>query len=102
MRLLQRAHRLAAPAGVRAVVRTVVPAVALSAGLLGAAPGTAASAAPSPATGYVRLAHLSPNTPPVDVYLYSFGDPKAKTVLKHVGYGDVSPYMKVASGQYSV
>ena len=52
--------------------------------------------------GWIRLAHLSPNTPPVDVYLYSFGDPKAKTVLKHVAYGDVSPYMKVASGEYSV
>jgi hypothetical protein len=79
--------------------------LALTAALLAAAaPGAsaAAHAATTTTAGWIRLAHLSPNTPPVDVYLYSFGDPKAKTVLKHVGYGDVSPYMKVANGQYSV
>ncbi|HEX6524400.1 MAG TPA: DUF4397 domain-containing protein [Streptosporangiaceae bacterium] len=52
--------------------------------------------------GWIRLAHLSPNTPAVDVYLYSFGDSSAMIVLKHVGYGDVSPYERVAAGQYSV
>jgi hypothetical protein len=52
--------------------------------------------------GWIRLTHLSPNTPPVDVYLYSFGMPKAMIVLKHVGYGAVSPYEKVASGEYTV
>ena len=65
--------------------------LALTAGLLGA--GTAAVAAPvTPDVGYLRLAHLSPNTPPVDVYLYSFGHARAMIVLKHVGYGTVSPY----------
>ena len=53
-------------------------------------------------TGWIRLAHLSPNTPAVDVYLYSFGDPGARMVLHHVGYGDVSPYLAVAGGDYSV
>jgi hypothetical protein len=38
----------------------------------------------------------------VDVYLYSYGHPNAMTVLKHVGYGAVSPYMKVATGEYTV
>jgi hypothetical protein len=61
---------------------------------------TAASAASG--TGYLRLAHLSPNTPAVDVYLYSFGDPSAMVVLHHVAYGDVSPYESVASGEYTV
>jgi len=69
------------------------------AGLLGFA-GSAASA--SSGTGYLRLAHLSPNTPAVDVYLYSFGDPTAMVVLDHVAYGDVSPYESVASGEYTV
>jgi hypothetical protein len=70
-----------------------------AAGLLGIG-ASAASAATG--TGYLRLAHLSPNTPAVDVYLYSFGDPSAMVVLRHVGYGDVSPYQAVASGEYTV
>jgi hypothetical protein len=70
-----------------------------TAGLLGTG-ATAASAATG--TGYLRLAHLSPNTPAVDVYLYSFGDPSAMVVLHHVAYGDVSPYQAVASGEYTV
>jgi hypothetical protein len=45
---------------------------------------------------------LSPNTPAVDVYLYSFGDSSAMVVLKHVTYGTVSGYEKVASGEYTV
>src|SRR5579872_270478 len=70
-----------------------------TAGLL-AVGATAASAATG--TGYLRLAHLSPNTPAVDVYLYSFGDPSAMVVLHHVAYGDVSPYEAVTSGEYTV
>jgi hypothetical protein len=56
----------------------------------------------SSATGWIRLAHLSPNTPAVDVYLYSFGNADARMVLHHVGYGDVSPYLAVPGGDYSV
>ncbi len=70
---------------------------AASALLAGASP--AASAA---GTGWIRCAHLSPNTPAVDVYLYSFGNPNAEMVLNHVRYGDVSSYMAIASGQYTV
>ena len=67
-----------------------------------AGPATAAGAAPAAAgTGWVRCAHLSPNTPAVDVYMYSFGDPKAMMVLKHVSYGAVSEYMKVKAGEYT-
>jgi hypothetical protein len=83
--------------------------VALLAGsvLLGAAtiagPATAAAAAPAGSgSGWIRLAHLSPNTPAVDVYLYSYGMPNAMIVLHHVSYGTVSPYEKVASGEYTV
>jgi hypothetical protein len=53
-------------------------------------------------TGWIRLAHLSPNTPPVDVYLYSFGNSHAMIVLRHVAYGTVSPYEKVKAGEYTV
>jgi hypothetical protein len=63
-------------------------------------PAAAASAAQG--TGWIRLAHLSPNTPPVDVYLYSFGNSDAKIVLHHVAYGEVSPYEAVTPGDYSV
>jgi hypothetical protein len=84
----------------------------LLAGLITAASGLLMAAAPavsagtaairSGGDGWIQLAHLSPNTPPVDVYLYSFGDPKAMIVLHHVAYGTVSPYEKVPSGEYTV
>src|SRR5947209_7996178 len=66
-----------------------------------AAAATAASAATA-GSGWIRLAHLSPNTPPVDVYLYSFGNSNAQIVLHHVAYGTVSPYEAVTAGDYSV
>jgi hypothetical protein len=88
---------------------------AMAAVLLAAAPALASVQAPAAAqdsaalhaeagagTGWIRLAHLSPNTPAVDVYLYSFGDSAAQLVLHHVAYGDVSPYEAVTAGDYSV
>ena len=72
-------------------------AVLLLTGLLGAAPAWAA-----PGTGWVRLAHLSPNTPAVDVYLYSFGNSRARLVLHHVSYGTVSPYQELPAAEYTV
>src|SRR5712691_4398130 len=54
------------------------------------------------AAGWLRLAHLSPNTPAVDVYLYSFGDPSARIVLRNVSYGTVSGYERVPTGEYTV
>ena len=68
--------------------------------------GVLASAAPaasaSTGSGWLRLAHLSPNTPAVDVYLYSFHNPNAIIVLHHVAYGTVSGYETVPSGEYTV
>ena len=72
---------------------------------LTAAAGPAAATAHAPASsgdGWVRLAHLSPNTPPVDVYLYSYGKPNAMIVLHHVSYGTVSGYEQVPHGEYTV
>ena len=79
--------------------------LALSAGLAGllAPAASAATTKPMPSMdGWMRLAHLSPNTPAVDVYLYSFSSPHATLVLHHVAYGTVSPYTKVAAGSYTV
>ena len=83
----------------RPALANVLAAGALSLGLLSVAtPATSAA----PATGWLRLAHLSPNTPAVDVYLYSLGNPRARLVLHHVSYGTVSPYLKAAAGTYTV
>jgi Domain of unknown function (DUF4397) len=79
-----------------AAVLLAMPALLL--GVLGASSASAAS----PGTGWVRLAHFSPNTPAVDVYLYSFGDSAAELVLHHVAYGTVSPYESLSAGEYSV
>src|ERR1700746_1432610 len=62
----------------------------------------AASAASAPATGWVRCANLSPGNPAVDIYLLAFGNSGHPTVLRHVSYGEVSSYMAVSAGQYSV
>jgi cell wall-associated NlpC family hydrolase len=64
--------------------------------------GTATSGTATSGTAWVRLAHLSPNTPAVDVYLYSFGNLDARVVLHDVAYGDVSGYLAVPGGEYSV
>ena len=73
-----------------------------AAALLLGIPRIASASTTSTSTGWVRLAHLSPNTPAVDVYLYSFGDPSAELVLHHVSYGVVSPYEPLAAGEYTV
>ena len=75
--------------------------VALVAALAPAA--SASTSAPAAAqVGWVRCAHLSPNTPAVDVYMYPFGNDSNPTVLKHVAYGNVSDYMAIPAGQYTV
>jgi uncharacterized protein DUF4397 len=55
----------------------------------------------SAATGtYLRLAHLSPDTPTVDVLVTSFTG--RTTSLKGVSYGDVSSYQRIEPGTYTV
>src|ERR1700761_8222360 len=68
-----------------------------------AATSPAASAAPAVGKdGWVRIAHLSPQAPAMDMYVYPFGNPGHPVVLKDVGYGAVSAYMAVVPGQYTV
>lgn len=67
----------------------------LAAVLLAGTPARAAGA------GYVRLAHLSPDTPAVDVYLKSPGGGRDQ-VFPGVGYGAVSDYLRLPAGTYAV
>lgn len=64
------------------------------------------AAGPIPASAadgaFVRTAHLSPDTPEVDVYIVSAADPADTIVLEGVGYGAVSDYQAVAGGTYTV
>jgi Domain of unknown function (DUF4397) len=85
------------------LTRRLLMLLAASALLLGIpAAATAFASSATTGTGWIRLAHLSPNTPAVDVYLYSFGNSNAMIVLHHVAYGTVSPYESVQAGDYSV
>jgi hypothetical protein len=73
--------------------------------LAAAASPAASAAAASPAAtqdGWVRIAHLSPKAPAMDMYLYPFGDPGDMVVLKDVSYGDVSAYQALSPGEYTV
>ena len=86
----------------RCVFRRLLMLLAASALLLGIPAASAYASSATTGTGWIRLAHLSPNTPAVDVYLYSFGNSNAMIVLHHVAYGTVSPYESVQAGDYSV
>lgn len=79
-------------------------------GLLGIALLSAASllaAVPAmaqpPEFGQVRLGHLSPSTPGVDVYLTAPGEtPSQEPLVRDAGYGAVTPYKDLAPGRYTV
>jgi hypothetical protein len=83
--------------------------LALTTGLIGSGSDTAQGAvraqgrfSQSHGVGYLRLAHLAPDTPAVDVYLYPFGRGSETVVLRDVGYGAFSAYQSVASGDYTL
>jgi hypothetical protein len=83
----------------RRVRRASLAVAALLAVLAALAPAAPASAAP---VAQVRLAHLSPDTPAVDVYLSASAGGAPATVIPAVGYGAVSPYLTLAPGSYAV
>lgn len=69
------------------------------AGLLVGAPAWAQT----PETGQVRLGHLSPTTPAVDVYLTPPGEAPSRTPLvKGAGYGAVTGYQQLETGRWTV
>ena len=83
------------------LVRAALAVAAVSAlAALGAAPASAAEA--PPATGWVRVAHLSPDTKSVDVTLTALGGGGAAFELDGVAYGAVSPYWTLQPGTYVV
>ncbi|GAA3055626.1 DUF4397 domain-containing protein [Actinokineospora globicatena] len=63
---------------------------------LGVTPAHAASGT------YLRLAHLSPDTPSVDVTVTNFARPDWSVKLDGVGYGAVSGYQRVEPGTYTI
>lgn len=80
----------------RALLLLVASAVAALAGLS----ATVAPASAEGSGGWIRLAHLSPNTPAVNVALTSVSNSKAMVKLSDISYGHVSAYEKVPAGQY--
>ena len=92
-----RAHR------VRSFVRSAGAIAILALGLLGAGSLTAqAVPSASATTGFIRVAHLSPDTKSVDVSLTALSGGSAILELKNVDYGMVSPYSPIAAGTYVV
>lgn len=82
------------PAARRGLISLVAVLGLVGFGLAG--PATAADEA------YLRAAHLSPDTPAVDVYVISAADPSVALTLEAVGYGDVSAYHRVPAGSYTI
>src|ERR1700751_6363710 len=92
MRLLRRLARLATTTALLGGTTALV-----------AATSPAGSAGPAARPdGWVRIAHLSPQAPAMDMYVYPFGNPGRPVVLKDVSYGAVSAYVAVLPGQYTV
>src|SRR3954452_10895064 len=82
----------------RAAVTAVLAALLLALG----APGLAVAAPAAAPPAYLRLAHLSPDTPTVDVYVNSAADPARSFVVQGVGYGAVSDYKPLPPDTYVI
>lgn len=78
-----------------------IAAVAVALGML-LSGASFAAAQPGGGEAYLRLAHLSPDTPDVDIYVSSVADPSRSFVVPGVGYGAVSPYRALPAGSYVV
>ena len=86
-------HRVSA---VRRLGSVAAAVAALATVVLPATPALAAG------DGYVRLAHLSPDTPAVDVYLKSDSGTAKDQKFDGVAYGAMSDYLRLPTGTYSV
>jgi hypothetical protein len=84
-------------------VRTAqVAVVALLLALAGLGAPLAAAAPAAAAPAYLRLAHLSPDTPTVDVYVDSAADASRSFVVPGVSYGAVSDYKPLPADDYVI
>ena len=80
MRMLCYLARLAA-------ITTLLGGTAAFAAAASPAASAASRASSAPAAmqdGWVRCAHLSPDAPAMDIYMYQFGDISHPTILRHV------------------
>jgi hypothetical protein len=84
MRFTRFARRLVLLAALPLLLLGIPAAALATAASASAATTSTAGATAATGAGWIRLAHFSPNTPAVDVYLYSFGDATAQIVLHHV------------------
>jgi hypothetical protein len=81
--------------------RRLTAAVAVVVGTAGALAMAGAPVSASAATDVqLRVAHFSPDTPPMDVYATGF-DGKEQLVLPKLGYGQVSEYLPLGAGLYA-
>lgn len=79
-----------------AVLALMAAAMTILAGVAVAAPSQQA-----PPTGWIRIGHLAPSTPAVDVYLAEFGQPE-QPAFQGIGYGDVTDFSALRPGSYTV
>jgi hypothetical protein len=82
-------------------IRAAFLVVATAALALVVAPAAPALAAPS-STGWVRVAHLSPDTRSVDVRLVALSGGSKVLRIDDVAYGAVSKYWSLPTGSYAV
>ncbi len=83
----------------------LVAAAALGLATIGVTPAIAVPRALPAATGqdgWVRVAHLSPDTKPVDIQLSALRGGSSIVELEDVGYGVVSDYMLLPVGTYVI
>ena len=83
----------------RRIMRATAATVLVAGGLV---VGSTAQAAAVEDNGLLRLAHLSPDTPAVDVYVDAVADPASGITLEGVDYGTISEYQDVPPGSYTV
>jgi Domain of unknown function (DUF4397) len=99
--IVPRSVRRSAPASTAVAVLVAVLLMLAAPALALAAPAPAPGVAPGAPSGWVRLGHLSPKTPPVDIYLSPFGQPQ-RVAFRQAAYGAVTPYTTLAPGTYTV
>jgi hypothetical protein len=85
-----------------ATVKLGVAGVLLATVLVAQGREDAAPRALADTVGYVRVAHLSPDTAPFDFVVTAPNHPLPAITLKGVSYGEVSRYQRLAPGSYTV
>ena len=77
-------------------------AVAVAGTILAASLAAAPAASAATGTGWVRVAHLSPDTKQVDVRLVALSGSDRVVQVKDVAYGAVSKYYALPAGEFAI